>query len=142
MDRAVFAIVATARHRDGHFEQHMYTWLRPKDREVFAIAATATFPDGHLQQPLHTPIRSMGRAVFAIVDTATFPRRHSGKPLRTPFRPMDRAVFATEPTARYVNDFQQHKLCKHLYPNGNRESETIGGLPNFHTWQQINIHIP
>ena len=69
MDRAVFAIAATATLPVGQFWLLLHTNIRTMGMAVFVIAATATLPVGHFQQHMHTPIHPMNRAVFVIGAT-------------------------------------------------------------------------
>ena len=71
MDRAVFAMEASATLPVGQLQLPLYTYLRPMDRAVFVIAATASHQGGHFEQHLNKPLRAMDMAVFAIAATAT-----------------------------------------------------------------------
>ena len=87
-------------------------------------------------------VRSMDRAVFVLGATVTHQVGHAQQLLHTGLRPMNRAVSANEPNARYAHGLQQQPLCKHHYPNDNRESEAIGGQPNCQTSQLTYIPFP
>ena len=141
MDRAVFVLAVSSTHPVGPIQQQLHMPTRRMDRPGFAIATIATPQQGPIRQLLYTFLYPMDRAVFVLAATAIHQVGHIEQPIYTHLCPMDKAVIATETNARCANSLQQQPHRKHAYPNGSRESETIGGIPISHISQLTYIHV-